>query len=80
MEKEKFFTVHKDFAQAGPIYGHEEFFGLSENAAKAKYHEMLASAYNASDPWTHVFLLDDSGAVLMWEIIDRRTTPEPNAE
>lgn len=77
MEKAEFYVVHKDFAQDGPIYGHEEFYGLTKDAAMAKYHQMLASAYSASDPWTHVYVENDAGVRIAWELIDRRTMPEP---
>lgn len=72
MEKTPFFNVHKDFAQNGPIYGHEEALGLSEEAAKAQYHTWLASAYAASDPWTIVYIDNDDGIRIKWEIVDRR--------
>lgn len=80
MEKAEFYVVHKDFAQEGPIFGHEEFYGLSHDAAYAKYHEMAGSAYRANDPWTHVYIENDSGVRLEWKVIDRRTLPEPEVE
>ena len=76
MEKATFFNVHKDFAQDGPIYGHEEFFGLTENAARAKYHELLAAVYSANDPWTHVYVNRDDGIGVFGEVVDRRSVQE----
>lgn len=80
MEKAEFYVVHKDFAQDGPIYGHEEFYGLEHDAAYAKYHTLCASAYAAADPWTHVYIENDVGVRLEWKLIDRRTLPEPEPE
>lgn len=77
MEKTPFYNVHKDFAQEGPVYGHEEFYGLPYDPAYAKYHEMARSAYLAKDPWTHVYIEDDNGVRLEWVLIDRRVRPEP---
>ena len=77
MEKTEFFNVHKDFAQEGPIYGHEQFLGLSKDQAMSKYHQLLASAYAASDPWTHVFITRDDGVSVSGETIDRRVAPSP---
>lgn len=80
MLKAEFYSVHKDFAQDGQngtIWGHEEFFGLDSDAAKTTYHQLLASAYSANDPWTHVFIENDNGARIFSELIDRRTLPEP---
>lgn len=73
MDKTPFYSVHKDFAQEGPIYGHEEFYGLTEDAAKAKYHELLSAAYAAADPWTNVFIKRDDGVEIFGEVVDRRT-------
>lgn len=73
MERVEFYTVHKDFAQEGPIYGHEEYYGLPKDEAMAKYHGLLNSAWLSSDPWTHVYVENDAGARIMWELIDRRT-------
>jgi len=70
------YTVHKDFMQAGPVYGHEEYFGLTEREARAKYHQLLAAAYTASDPWTHVFIAADDGRIVAGELVDRRETEE----
>ena len=67
-----FYNVHKDFMQDGPIYGHEEHFGLPEQQAKAKYHEMLASVYTYNDPWTHVYITRDDGVMTFGEVVDRR--------
>ena len=83
MTKTPFFNVHKDFAQEGQngtIYGHEQFLGLAEDSAKAKYHQLLAAAYAASDPWTTVYIESDEGVRILWEKIDRRTVPEPEPE
>lgn len=68
-----FYNVHKDFMQAGPIYGHEEFLGLTDQQAKAKYHEMLATAYTYNDPWTHVYITRDDGVMIFGEVVDRRS-------
>lgn len=77
MLKEIFYNVHKDFAQNGPIYGHEEYLGLTENQALAKYHELLASAYQYNDSWVHVYIMRDDGINTYGEKIDRRIEPEP---
>ncbi len=80
MERSEFYNVHKDFAQdgqAGPIFGHEEFHGMEYDAAMAKYHTLLASAYGHSDPWTHVFVTNDMGVTVEHKLIDRRTVPAP---
>jgi len=82
MTKETFYSVHKDFAQGGadgPIYGHEEYLGLTEAQAKAKYHQLLSTAYQYNDPWTHVFITRDNGLMTEGEKIDRRTPPAPPA-
>ena len=76
MEKTTFYSVHKDFAQDGPVYGHEEFFGLTETSAKAKFHELLAAVYIGSDPWTHVYINRDDGMMVSGELVDRRTMPD----
>ena len=68
-----FYNVHKDFMQAGPTYGHEEFLGLTEQQAKAKYHEMLSTAYTYADPWTHVYITRDDGVMTFGEVVDRRS-------
>lgn len=76
MQRAEFFNVHKEFAQDtqnGPIYGHEEFLGLNDNDAKAKYHELLAAVYRANDPWSFVFIVGDTGIMSKWETVDRRT-------
>lgn len=84
MVKARFYTVHKNFAQetpeGGTIYGHEEYYGLDENQAKAKYHELLASVYAYSDPWSNVFIKRDDGVEIFGEVVDRRTAPEPTQE
>lgn len=80
MVKTPFYNVHKDFAQEGPIYGHEEYHGLTLDAAKAKFHQMLATAYAASDPWTYCCVISDTGSMMAWEVVDRRTVPEPEPE
>lgn len=67
-----FYNVHKDFMQ-GAIYGHEEFLGLTDQQAKAKYHEMLATVYLYNDPWTHVYITRDDGVMTAGEVVDRRT-------
>lgn len=67
-----FYNVHKDFMQAGPIYGHEEFYGMTEEAAKAKYHQMLSTVYTNNDPWTHVYITRDDGVMTFGEVVDRR--------
>ena len=77
MVKTPFYNVHKDFAQEGPIYGHEEFHGLTLDAAKAKFHQLLSAAYTASDPWTYCCIISDTGVMEAWEVVDRRTVPEP---
>ena len=83
MVKGTFFNVHKDFAQdAGEqvIYGHEEHLGLEENAAKALYHQLLASVYAASDPWSHVYITRSDGLTVFGELVDRRTAPSPEPD
>ena len=80
MEKTEFFNVHKDFAQDGQIYGHEEFFGMSFDAAEAKYHQLCNAAFLSSDPWAHIFIMSDSGVRIEETRIDRRKTPDPNLE
>lgn len=70
------YTVHKDFMQPGPIYGHEEFYGLTEEAAKAKYHQMLSTAYSYNDPWTHVYITREDGVMTFGEVVDRRRAQE----
>lgn len=77
MEKSPFYSVHKDFAQEGPVFGHEEFFGLTEDGAKAKYHELLTSVYSGTDPWANVYIKRDDGVETFGEVVDRRTSPAP---
>ena len=80
MERAEFYNVHKDFAQEGPIYGHEEFYGLGHDEAQAKYHDFCAAAFRSSDPWTSVYIENDSGVRIEWKLIDRRTAPAPEEE
>jgi hypothetical protein len=68
-----FYNVHKDFMQAGHIYGHEEFYGMTEKEAKAKYHKMLDTAYTYNDPWTHVYITREDGVMTAGEVVDQRS-------
>ena len=80
MTKEVFYNVHKDFTQDGtngPIYGHEQYLGMTEAQAKAKYHQLLSSVYQYNDPWTFVFIVRDDGMMIEGEKVDRRTPPAP---
>lgn len=72
MKKTPFYSVHKDFLQDGPVYGHEEFLGLSREAAYSKFHQLLASVYASSDPWSHVFIVRDDGVFESGEVVDKR--------
>lgn len=68
------FNVHKDFAQESGekiIWGHEQFLGLKEEEAKAKYHELLSYAYKASDAYVDVFVMRTDGIHVLGEVIDR---------
>lgn len=83
MERKRFYSVHKDFAQdssSGVIYGHEEQFGLEEQAALALYHQLLAAVYSSNDPWSHVYINRDDGVQVFGERVDRRTDPAPEPE
>lgn len=80
MNKAPFFSVHKDFAQEGPIYGHDELVGLNEQAAHAQFHTWMASAWVSSDPWTMVYIDSDDGRRIKWDVIDRRTLPQVEME
>lgn len=83
MERKRFYSVHKDFAQdsgSGVIYGHEEQYGLEDQEARALYHQLLAAVYSSGDPWSHVYINRDDGVQVFGETVDRRTDPVPDAE
>ena len=74
-----FFNVHKDSMQdssGSAVYSHDEYLGLSKDAANVKYHELLAAAYAAADPWTMVCIIRDDGIMTEGDLIDRRVDPE----
>ena len=75
------YNVHKDFAQYNEenlVWGHEEYLGLEENNAKAIYHQLLAYAYNGTDPYINIFIMRTDGIHVFGEVIDR--TPELELE
>ena len=75
-----FFNVHKDSMQnssGSEVYSHDEYLGLSKDAASVKYHQLLAAAYAAEDPWTMVYITRDDGVMTEGDLIDRRVDPEP---
>ena len=76
MATASFFNVHQDTLQEDTNFVHNEFLGMEQPAAYAKYHDLLSTAYVGKDLWTSVYILRDDGVMVEGDLIDRRVDSE----
>lgn len=79
MDKAEFYIVHRDRYvdnEGTASFQSDHFPGLGQEAAYAKYHELLASEYSSYDPWFLVYIVRDDGIIVSADINDRRIESE----